>query len=111
MYPLREVLLLVVCGTICGSDDYEDIVDWGEAHLAFLRQFSEFYYGIPCADWLRTIMNRIDPELFCACFSTWAGQVWPDQADQIAIDGKTSRRSHDRSNGRRALHLVSAGVS
>jgi hypothetical protein len=28
--------------------------------------------------------------------------------DAIAIDGKTVRRSHDRSNGRAALHLVSA---
>jgi hypothetical protein len=36
-YPLREVLFLVVCGTIASGDDYEDIVDWGKAHLAFLR--------------------------------------------------------------------------
>ena len=28
MYPLREVLFLVVCGTIAGGDDYDDIVDW-----------------------------------------------------------------------------------
>ncbi len=28
-YPLREVLLLVVCGTIASGDDYDDIVDWG----------------------------------------------------------------------------------
>jgi hypothetical protein len=27
-YPLREVLFLVVCGTIASGDDYEDIVDW-----------------------------------------------------------------------------------
>ena len=33
-YPLREVLFLVVCGTIASGDDYDDIVDWGEAHLA-----------------------------------------------------------------------------
>ena len=33
-YPLPEVLLLVVCGTIASCDDYDDIVDWGEAHLA-----------------------------------------------------------------------------
>ena len=33
-YPLREVLLLVVCGTIASGDDYEDIVDWGETHGA-----------------------------------------------------------------------------
>jgi hypothetical protein len=61
MYPLREVLFLVVCGTIASGDDYDDIVDWGEAHLAFLRGFAEFHFGIPCADWLRCVMNRIDP--------------------------------------------------
>ena len=27
-YPLREVLFLVVCGTIANGDDYDDIVDW-----------------------------------------------------------------------------------
>jgi hypothetical protein len=32
----------------------DDIVDWGEAQLSFLRGFSEFHHGIPCADWLRT---------------------------------------------------------
>ena len=41
VYPLREVLFLVVCGTIASGDDYDDIVDWGEAHRAFLRNFGE----------------------------------------------------------------------
>jgi predicted transposase YbfD/YdcC len=107
-YPLREVLFLVVCGTIASGDDYDDIVDWGEAHLSFLRRFSEFYHGIPCADWLRTVMNRIDPDLFAACFSSWVAECWPQRADLVAIDGKTSRRSHDRKHGQKALHLVSA---
>jgi predicted transposase YbfD/YdcC len=107
-YPLREVLFLVVCGTIASGDDYDDIVDWGEAHLSFLRQFAEFYHGIPCADWLRTVMNRIDPDLFAACFSSWVAESWPNRPDLVAIDGKTSRRSHDRKRGQKALHLVSA---
>jgi predicted transposase YbfD/YdcC len=107
-YPLCEVLFLVVCGTIAGGDDYEDIVDWGEAHLSFLRGFAEFHYGIPCADWLRTVMNRIDPDLFMACFSSWVAECWPDKLDCVAIDGKTSRRSHNRKTGQKALHLVSA---
>jgi DDE_Tnp_1-associated len=38
LHPLREVLLLVVCGTIADCDDYDAIADWGEAHLDFLRQ-------------------------------------------------------------------------
>jgi predicted transposase YbfD/YdcC len=108
MYPLREVLFLVVCGTIADGDDYDDIVDWGEAHLDFLRRFSEFHYGIPCVDWLRALMNRIDPELFSACFRAWVAECWPERVDWVAIDGKTSRRSHDRKAGRAPLHLVSA---
>lgn len=108
MYPLREVLFLVVCGTIADGDDYDDIVDWGEAHLDFLRRFSEFHYGIPCVDWLRALMNRIDPELFSACFEAWVAECWPAHVDLVAIDGKTSRRSHDRRAGRAPLHLVSA---
>ena len=107
-HPLPEVLLLVVCGTIAGNDDYEDITDWGQAHLAFLRGFSEFHFGIPCADWLRTLMNRLDPDLFSACFMAWVRDWWPAVPDLIALDGKTARRSHDRKAGRKALHLVSA---
>jgi predicted transposase YbfD/YdcC len=108
MYPLREVLLLVVCGTIASGDDYEDIVDWGKAHLSFLRGFAEFHFGIPCADWLRCVMNRVDPDLFRACFTEWVAECWPDKLDLVAIDGKTSRRSHNRKTGQKALHLVSA---
>src|SRR3954465_5713074 len=67
-HPLPEVLLLVVCGTIAANDDYDDIVDWGPRHLSFLRRFSAFHFGLPSADWLRTLMNRIDPGLFSACF-------------------------------------------
>src|SRR5450755_3510075 len=107
-YPLREVLFLVVCGTIASGDDYDDIADWGEAHLSFLRGFAEFHYGIPCADWLRTVMNRINPDLFMACFSSWVAECWPDKLDLVAIDGKTSRRSHNRKTGQKPLHLVSA---
>jgi predicted transposase YbfD/YdcC len=107
-YPLSEMLFVVVCGTIASGDDYDDIVDWGNAHLSFLRGFAEFHFGIPCADWLRTLMNRIDPDLFRACFTAWVAECWPDKLDLVAIDGKTSRRSHNRKTGQKALHLVSA---
>jgi len=107
-YPLREVLFLVVCGTIASGDDYDDIVDWGAAHLSFLRGFAEFHHGIPCADWLRCVMNRIDPHLFMDCFTSWVAECWPDKLDLVAVDGKTSRRTHNRKAGRKPLHLVSA---
>jgi len=53
-------------------------------------------------------MNRINPALFAAAFAAWVRESWPEKAPLVAIDGKTSRRSHDRSQGAAPLHLVSA---
>ena len=108
VYPIEEVLLLVICATIASCDDFEDIVEWGEQHLDFLRRFSEFHHGIPCARWLRDLVNRIDPALFAGCFKSWVAALWPDRHDLIAIDGKTARRTHDRRKGLKALHTLSA---
>ena len=108
MYPLNEVLLLVVCGSMASCDDYDDIVLWGKAHLGFLRTQLPYHFGLPCADWLRVVMNRIDPGLFETCFLNFVAERLPANVGQIAIDGKTSRRSHDRGRGQAALHLVSA---
>ena len=107
-HPLPEILLLVVCGTIADCDDYETIAAWGEQRLDFLRRFLPYHHGVPGARWLTLLMNRIDPVLFSACFTAWVREVWPDRPDLIAIDGKTSRRSHDRQAGKAPLHLVSA---
>ena len=107
-HPLPEVLLLVVCGTICDCDDYDLIADWGASHLDFLRRYLPYHHGVPGGRWLTILMNRLDPALFCDCFTAWVRETWPDRLDFVAIDGKTSRRSHDRGAGRAPLHLVSA---
>ena len=108
MYPLSEVMLLLTCATICSCDDFDEIVAWGKSHLSFLRRFSEFHFGIPGERWLRDLVNRVDPILFGRCFENWIGELWPGRHDLIAIDGKTSRRTHDKRNGLKALHTLSA---
>lgn len=107
-HPLAEVLLLVVCGTIADCDDYDGIAEWGEAHLGFLRRLLPYHHGVPSGRWLTILMNRIDPDLFSAAFTAWVRESWPGRPDFVAIDGKTSRRSHDRSAEKAPLHLVSA---
>ena len=103
MYPLAEVLLLLTCATICSCDDFDEIAAWGDGHLDFLRGLSEFHFGVPCEVWLRVVTNRIDPALFSACFEAWVAERWPQAPGLVALDGKTSRGSHDRGAGRRAL--------
>ena len=107
-HPLAEILLLVVCGTIADCDDYDHIAAWGEAHLAFLRRHLPYRHGVPGGRWLTILMNRINPALFSAAFTAWVRATWPDRPEFVAIDGKTSRRSHDRAAGVAPIHLVSA---
>jgi predicted transposase YbfD/YdcC len=108
LHPLREILLLVVCGTIADCDDYDAIAGWGETHVDFLRRHLPYANGVPGGRWLTILMNRINPALFSAAFTAWVRETWPDRPDFVAIDAKTSRRSHDRVAGEAPLHLVSA---
>ena len=48
-FPLPEVLLLVVCGTIAAGGNFKDFADWGEDNLAFLRRFLPYHHGLPGA--------------------------------------------------------------
>jgi hypothetical protein len=54
------------------------------------------------------VFAALDPELFKVCFMAWISGLRGDDPGIIAIDDKTSRRSHDRRKGRNPLHLVSA---
>jgi hypothetical protein len=74
MHPLHEVLVLAVCAKIASDDDCDDIVDWGNADLALLRGFAEFHLGNLCADWLRSIMNHNDPDLFMDFPKSWVAE-------------------------------------
>jgi hypothetical protein len=47
LHPLPEIILLLLCGTLAGADDFVEIALWGGEHLAFLRRFLPYRHGIP----------------------------------------------------------------
>jgi predicted transposase YbfD/YdcC len=108
VYPLPEILLLVLCATLCGMEDFVETRLWGQQRLDFLRRFLPYERGIPAHDTLNDVINALDAELFKTCFISWVETLRDSDPEIIAVDGKTSRRSHARSKGREPLHLVSA---
>ena len=108
VYPLPEILLLVLCATLSGMEDFVEIRLWGEERLDFLRRFLPYERGLPAHDTLNDVINALDAELFRNCFVSWVESLRDGDPEVIAIDGKTSRRSHARAKGREPLHLVSA---
>jgi predicted transposase YbfD/YdcC len=111
LYPLAEILLVVLCATLAGAEDFVEIRRWGMVNLKFLRRFLPFADGVASHDTLNDVINAIDGELFSQCFGEWVESQRDAEPDVIAIDGKTSRRTHDRGKARGPLHLVSAWAS
>jgi predicted transposase YbfD/YdcC len=108
LYPLPEILLLVLCATLSGMEDFVEIRLWGDERLDFLRRFLPYERGLPAHDTLNDVINGLDADLFKTCFANWVEALRDHAPDIIAIDGKTSRRAHARGKGREPLHLVSA---
>ena len=55
LYPLTEILFVVLCGTICGAEGWRDYVLFGKEKLNFLRQHFPFKNGIPSKNTLSRV--------------------------------------------------------
>ncbi|MDQ3231100.1 MAG: ISAs1 family transposase, partial [Pseudobdellovibrionaceae bacterium] len=106
---LRDIVAIAICAVISGADSWNEVADYGEAKLAWLKTFLELPFGIPSHDTFRRVFALLDPKRFESCFAKWTGAVFGSQNHEaIAIDGKTLRRSFDRSNDKSPIHMVSA---
>ncbi len=80
IYPLAEILLLVLCGVMAGADDCSEITRWGKLHLEFLRRFLPFDDSILSPDTVNDVLNALDGEAFReACVSWMTGLRAADQ--------------------------------
>jgi predicted transposase YbfD/YdcC len=110
-HKLLDILVIAVCAVLGEAESFEDIALYGRCKQGWLRQFLALPNGIPSHDTFRRVFMLIDPDAFERCFLGWMRTVFrqDDVAHrQVAIDGKTVRRSFDRKHGRSPLHLVSA---
>lgn len=112
---LIDVVVIAVCGLVCGCDGPTAIHRWATHRRDWLRGFLALPKGIPSRDCIRRLLIALQPEAFQRCFRAWiADAVGPDEpgpARLVAIDGKTCRRSHDAAHGLGPLHIVSAWAS
>jgi predicted transposase YbfD/YdcC len=110
-HKLLDILVIAVCAVLGEAESFEDIALYGRGKREWLGRFLALPNGIPSHDTFRRVLMLIDPDAFERCFLDWVRSVFRSDAAaprQIAIDGKTVRRSFDRRNGRSPLHLVSA---
>jgi predicted transposase YbfD/YdcC len=85
---------------------------FGNEKIEWFRTFLRLENGIASHDTFGRVFAALDTNEFYACLSNWIASLQLDlKGKTVAIDGKTLRRSFDKSAGRTALHMVTAWVS
>ena len=111
-YPLFEIIFIAICAVVAGANTWVDIETFGKSKEQWLKGFLPLEKGIPSHDTFGDVFRVIDAEEFQRSFMRWIERVFTVTKGQvIAIDGKTVRRSHDRTIGKDAIHMVSAWAS
>jgi predicted transposase YbfD/YdcC len=106
---LVDILVLTICGVICGANGPTEIVSVAKGKFDWFRTFLALPNGVPSHDTIGRVLARIRPENLESRFLAWVHAAFPDlPAQQIAIDGKVSRRSVDATNDMPALRMISA---
>jgi predicted transposase YbfD/YdcC len=115
-HKLSDILTITIIATICGADNWVEISNFGRCRYQWFLGFLELPHGIPSHDTFSRVFAALDSSKFELCFIEWAKSLErifskDNFKKHIAIDGKTSRRSHNRNKGQNPLHLVSAWAS
>lgn len=112
LHKLTDIIVISICAVICGADGWTDIAEYGKAKYEWLKDFLELPYGIPSHDTFGRVFSTICPHEFEKCFVSWISSICDVTSGQVvAIDGKTLRRSYDKSSDKAAIHMVSAWAS
>jgi predicted transposase YbfD/YdcC len=111
-HPFMSILIIALCGTICGADNWVEIEAYGNAKRAWLETIIPLPNGIPSHDTFGRVFRLIDPEAFQARFLQWVQAVSQATGGElVAVDGKQLRGSKDIPGGKEGIYMVSAWAS
>jgi predicted transposase YbfD/YdcC len=117
-HPLVSVVVIALLAVLAGAGGPTAIARWAALKEEFLLQVLDLPNGVPRKDVFRRVLMVLKPAAFQACFAGWLQSLRIEAVAEtgveqpvLAVDGKTARRSHDRTQGLGALHSVSVWAS
>lgn len=117
-HPLVSVVVIALMAVLAGAGGPTAIAKWAALKESFLVEVLDLPFGVPRKDVFRRVLSLLQPSAFQVCFVNWLQSLRTKAAEAmdvaqpvLAVDGKTLRRSHDRSKNLGALHSVSVWAS
>lgn len=113
-YHVKDALMIVILGNLCGLSDMKDIHQWAESPSVreFLTQTFEMFY-FPCYSWFTLLMRLVDSEWLNRQFSSFWQQILPEDRSGItvSVDGKTIRSTEAMEEYELPMHIISAQIA
>lgn len=107
-HDFNDILVISILAAICGADNWVEMEEFAAAKQEWFETFLDLPCGIPSHDTLARVFAALDANIFEKCFIEWVKTIRLPGRDVIAIDGKTSRASHNKHKDIKPLHMVSA---
>ena len=106
-HELSHLIVMALCGTLCGADGWDDLEDYADANVEWFRGFLDLPNGTPSADTFRHVFSALEPIEFERQFRAWV-RAFADslEGEVVAIDGKTLRGTVDAATKQTSLHLL-----
>jgi hypothetical protein len=108
LYPLNEILFLVLAAVLSGAESWKAIVTYGEKKIDFLKKFFQFKNGTAGKTTILTIMQCMDKKKFESWLTQWAATLSKNiSGELIAIDGKALKGAR-KGQEKNPLYLLNA---
>src|ERR1019366_6575052 len=105
---LEEILLIAIAAVLSGAESWNDIADYGEDKLEWLKTFLTLPSGIPSHDTFNRVFAALDPEEMEKGFVAWVSSIANLTAGEVvSIDGKALCGTRE-SGKKTVVHMVSA---
>lgn len=105
---LADIIFITIAAVICGAETWNDIENYGNSKIQWLKQYLKLSNGIPSHDTFNRVFSAINPKHLEKCFLKWIKSVSKiTNGDVISIDGKSIRGSRSK-DSKSFVHMVSA---
>jgi predicted transposase YbfD/YdcC len=105
-HELMDILVIALCATLGGADDWVSVVEFGKAKQKWFSTFLKLPNGIASHDTFGRVFQILDSQVLEQVCIEWLQSIAGQFEGVVALDGKSLRGSRDGKQS--PLHIVSA---